>query len=318
MSDKPAWQYRCRDEGTLHGPYDDEKILSWFGRPQSTQETKDLEVRIAQRKMGSLQPSWPVQEKPRTREHSISDYVALNVCCACVTGLLGTIGFCSVRVSIEPSHGRCELACHTCHQALFACDVFEMLVYLLMMPVLQFRNIMDADIAWMPLTDVLARFKTDLCAVDSDVSSQDDAASALTSRCGSGSFTPPTSDEQAGSSLIPTPRDNDSFSLTAPPSPEHRDSKSISTEDAYNVTLGRVADKVAYRNEGRPGSQHHKTLQKNFVCWCILPQPGGQPDFPWVRNLLLLCDSLLKFSSSHCCMRTQTHRSETSQHKEAV
>lgn len=50
MSDKPAcgpaWQYRRRDEGTLHGPYDDEKILAWFGKPQDAEEVAKLEVRI--------------------------------------------------------------------------------------------------------------------------------------------------------------------------------------------------------------------------------------------------------------------------------
>lgn len=46
MSDKPAWQYRRRDEGTLHGPYDGEKIVAWFGQPQDAEKAANLEVRI--------------------------------------------------------------------------------------------------------------------------------------------------------------------------------------------------------------------------------------------------------------------------------
>lgn len=154
---------------------------------------------------------------------------------------------------------------------------------------LQFRNIMDADIAWMPLTAVLARFKTDGYAVDSENSSQADTTT-LASHCGSGgsgSFTPPSSDEQAGSSLIPTPRGNDSLTLTAPSSPDNRMKNVISDVDAYNVTIGRVPDKLTYRNEGRPNSQHHKNMQKNYVCWLLWPDPA-QPDnraadWAWVR-----------------------------------
>ena len=160
--------------------------------------------------------------------------------------------------------------------------------------VLQFRNIMDADIAWMPLTEVLARCNPDTCGVHSDNSSQDDTVSALTSHCGSGSFTPPSSDEQAGWSLIPTPRGNESLTLTAPSSPEHRVKKPISEVDAYNVTIGRVPDKLTYRNEGRPNAQHQKNLHKNYVCWMLMPdpaQPGNRAaDWAWVR-----------FCSEPCC-----------------
>ena len=46
MSDKPAWQYRRRDEGTLHGPYGGEKIVAWFGQPQDAEKAANLEVRI--------------------------------------------------------------------------------------------------------------------------------------------------------------------------------------------------------------------------------------------------------------------------------
>lgn len=150
----------------------------------------------------------------------------------------------------------------------------------------QFRNIMDGDIAWMPLSEVLARFKTDMSTVHSDSSSQDDAGSALTSHCGS--FTPPSSDERGASqSLIPTPSDNQSLILTAPPSPERRHSKMISSQDAFDVTLGRVADKVTYRMDGR-GTQHYKNVVKNYTCWCLMPETSGQSEFAWVRNWFLL------------------------------
>lgn len=165
---------------------------------------------------------------------------------------------------------------------------------------LQFRNIMDADVAWMPLTEVLARFRTEVCTIHSDSSSQDESASALTSHCGYGSFTgvsPPSSDEQPDSSQVPTPRDTQSLALTAPPSPEHRFNQRISHKDAFDVTLGRVVDKVAYRSasEGRPGSHHTKNVMKNYVCWCLIPDKHttGVPEFAWVR-LLLSCSRALK------------------------